>query len=503
LTVVPSLGSPADDRRCAWLLFFFLNAVFILTSTGRIRTQDEHMTLLTTESLALRQTTELPAGGVTEGFYGRYDLRGRPRSAYGFAHPGALVPWFVAGNSVMPRLPGMTARAAGFGVEFLVVLSSATFSAATVAIAFLLFRTVGIGLRPSLLAALTLAFATPIFAYSAWMFSEPLITLLLVAAAYACFGIAAAQGISARRGFWAGLFLGCAVLVRPTAIIFAPVFVLAILVSQKRKGLIAAVDLTLMVGLGATLALAYNAAVFGSPFEFGYPAVAEGEKQLNTFHTPILHGLRGYLFTPGKSIFIFAPTIVLSLAAIPRLWRQNRGLTVLVCGAPLALLLFFSRYTQWEGGFSYGPRYLVPSLTLLGLALGSFFSEAVSEPNRRLLYLGYAAVVVGFAVQVIGIATSFIEAAMNGGYYDAHWDYRMDYNAIGGQLRLLAHYLTDPHPAPAGFGFDRWFVFLYKVGFPQPLLWAIAIPVLLVAIACGVGLYRCVRAGNRERVAVI
>ena len=485
------------DRRCAWLLFFFLNAVFILTSTGRVHTQDENMTLLTTESLALRQTTELAPQEITRGFYGRYDVRGHARSAYGFAHSALLVPWFMVGT-LAQYLSGLSATAVSFAVAFPVVLSSATFSAGTVAMMFMLFRALAAPLGVSLMAALAVAFSTPIFAYSAWMFSEPLLTFLVVSAAYACFGLADTEELSARRGFWAGLLLGYAVLVRPTAIILAPLFVLAILVARRRQGVRPAIDLVLMVVLGAAFTLAYNAAVFGSPFEFGYPDVAEGGRQLNTFRTPVFRGLMGFLFAPGKSIFIFAPAILLSIAAMPRLWRRNKGLAVAAYAAPIAYLLFFSRYTSWEGGFSYGPRYLVPALTLLAVGVAAFFHES---PKRWRVF-GYALVLAGFAVQVLGISVSFTEAAVNG-YYDPRWDYRMDYNAVGQHLRVLSKYLSDPNPAPAGVGFDRWFVFLHREGFSTAALWGMAAPVLCVAFASAFGLYRCVRQQRKNAPAMV
>src|ERR1019366_6825643 len=46
------------------------------------------------------------------------------------------------------------------------------------------------------------------------------------------------------------------------------------------------------------------------------------------------------------------------------------GLAVVGAATPVVYLLFFATYTQWEGGYSYGPRYLVPALALLGLGIG-------------------------------------------------------------------------------------------------------------------------------------
>jgi hypothetical protein len=78
--------------------------------------------------------------------------------------------------------------------------------------------------------------------------------------------------------------------------------------------------------------------------------------------------------------------------------------------------------------------------------------------------------VAGVLVQVISISTSFLEDQATGRYYDAQWNYRMEYSSIMGQGRLLLHYVTTSQPAPIGLGFDRWFVFLRKAGVSRGLL---------------------------------
>jgi hypothetical protein len=86
---------------------------------------------------------------------------------------------------------------------------------------------------------------------------------------------------------------------------------------------------------------------------------------------------------------------------------------------------------------------------------------------RKLAVLLFAA---GMFVQVISISTSFLEDQATGRYYDAQWNYRMEYSSIVGQGRLLLHYTTTSQAALIGLGFDRWFVFLGKAGVSSSLL---------------------------------
>lgn len=479
-------------RRIAWMLFLLLNALFVLTSTGRIHTQDENMTELTVVNLVERGTTELAPEQLPNGlFFGRYDVQGKPRPAYGFGQAAFLAPWYLAGKAVAAMVPAISTAAANAVIIFFVVLSSATFAAAAAALAFLLFSRFGIPLRESLVAAFVLALGTQLFAYSAWMFSESLIAFLMVAAALICFGDAAAGAITPRKAVWAGLLLGTAVLVRPTTVVLVAVFGAAVLISSRRSGVRPALLLMSMAGLVSTLLLAYNSAVFGSPLQFGYPDVIENQPAVGLLQNPLWVGLRGFLLTPGKSIFIFSPPVIAALVALPGSWRRNRGLAALAAGAPLVSLLFFSFTTYWEGGFCYGPRYMLPASTLLCLGLGCYFADA----TRRQRILGYGLALIGFAVQIVGIAIDYVEPARLGGYYDPHWKYRLEYNAILLHLRTIAEYWSGDGST---LTWDRWWVFLTANGIPASVVAAMFAGVALTAIIAAVALCRRYQEGRRE-----
>ena len=178
--------------------------------------------------------------------------------------------------------------------------------------------------------------------------------------------------------------------------------------------------------------------LFGGPFEFGYPATAESAKRLNTFDTPLWKGLYGFLLSPGKSVFIFAPPVILALAGVGRLWRRERGVATVAVAFPLLYLFFYARYTQWEGGYCVGPRYLVPSIVLLCLALGPVLAEGTAARARGIALVLLA---LGAFVQCVSLATSFMEDQVpRGNYYDANWTYRLGYS-LSGQIHLLLKYL--------------------------------------------------------------
>jgi hypothetical protein len=454
----------------------FLNFLYFLFSSGRVHTIDEVSPAFQTESLAKHGTTAIPQAVEAKMFFGTFDRFGRPQSGYPPGQALAMLPWYATGMFVAKHLPGVPSDPHNFG-DFFLTGESAFSSALAAALALYIFLQLGIAPKISMMAAGILAFATPLAAYSGWLFSEPLAAALLLGAAAVLFAQAQGTPIFISRALGAGALLGGATWVRPTNVIVVPVFLVALLLRGRERRWSAAVALALGAGAGVALLLWRNAYLHGNPFDFGYPSTAEGGKAILTFGTSLTAGLLGFLVSPGKSIFLFSPPILLALLGLPRLWRRDRGLAVVVAAVPVVYLLFFASYTLWEGSYSYGPRYMVPALALLGLGIG----PALEQASRGTRLLAIAVFVVGFLVQALGSATSFLEADVVGGYYDAQYNYRTNFSPIPVHIHLLLHYSTSG-PAPIGRGFDKWWVFLSKAGVSTSALLIIA-GVLMVGVA--------------------
>jgi hypothetical protein len=311
--------------------------------------------------------------------------------------------------------------------------------------------------------------------------------------------------------------LGALIFVRPAHLIASPAFLLA-LVAQNgiKRSLKPALAALAAVIAAAIIYLLWNLSLYGSAFDFGYPVAAEGGKRLNSFETPLALGLFGFLFSPGKSVLLFAPPVVLALWGLPALWKEPRwrGLAVASTLMPITYLLFYSRYTQWEGGYCFGPRYLLPPLVLLCFGLGPLLARSAAPrgtsgrtssvggddgtvedasdlswstvgtlgirpreriPLRRVVPCLF---LVGVAVQLVGLSTSFLEDQASGSYYDDHWNYRLGHSPLLGQGSLLVKYLLSPIPAPLGKGIDRWFLFLAKGEFPSWFIFVILLPMI-------------------------
>ncbi|HET6142741.1 MAG TPA: hypothetical protein VFE02_04485 [Candidatus Acidoferrales bacterium] len=478
IETMPVENAGVSPRRIALVAacLLFLNFFYFLFSSGRVRTIDEVSADFQVESIAKHGTAAIPQAVAAKMFYGTMDRFGRPESPYPPGQALVMLPWYLTGRFVGKHLPGLPSNVRDIVSDFFLTGESAFSSALAVAFTLYIFLQLGIASKTSLMAAGILGLATPLAAYSGWLLSEPLAAALFLGAAAVLFALPLGSAISVRRALGAGALLGTAVWVRPTHVIMIPVFLVALLLREKEKGWSAATALVVGAGVGVTLLLWRNNYLHGSLFDFGYPSAAEGGKALNTFETPLTTGLLGFLASPGKSIFLFCPPVFLALAGLPRLWRRDRGLAFLAAAAPVVYLLFFATYTQWEGGYCYGPRYLVPALALLCLAVGPALNAGESKPvpgTRNVRLLAVAVFALGFFVQAIGTTTSFLEADVVGGYYDAMYNYRMGFSPIAMHVLLLKHYLSFG-AAPIGRGFDKWWVFLSKAGASTGALLAIA-----------------------------
>jgi hypothetical protein len=120
----------------------------------------------------------------------------------------------------------------------------------------------------------------------------------------------------------------------------------------------------------AGLLLWYNEVRFGSPFDTGYH-FDSGEG----FTTPLWEGLWGLLVSPYRGIFWFTPLFIASVAAWPAFARTHRLEAICSALMSLALLVVYSLWWMWWGGFAWGPRFLVPLSPFLVLWLAPWLEQ--------------------------------------------------------------------------------------------------------------------------------
>ncbi len=120
----------------------------------------------------------------------------------------------------------------------------------------------------------------------------------------------------------------------------------------------------------------------------------------------IAKAIAGYLVSPGLSVFLFAPPLILVLAVGRKAYRRWPLETSTLSLAAIAHLLMIASNKTWSGDLSYGPRYMVESIVLLMPLTLPAFEMAVERVPRRARIAVAAVMLVGFMVQIVGVSVS-------------------------------------------------------------------------------------------------
>ncbi|RME74848.1 MAG: hypothetical protein D6776_04390, partial [Planctomycetota bacterium] len=356
-TSPPAQRVPASAQLALFVLVF---AVGLLAGAGRPRVIDEYMVWLQAESLVQRGDLAVPQAERLGIWYGVRGRDGRPYAPYGPLHAALLAPAVRLGEPLAAWF-GIPASQRDLVRPFAAAhLCTLALAGCAVAIARLA-AACGASVRAACATGAVGVLCTAWLPYAGTLFSEPFAALLLLLA------LRPLAERRERRELVSGSWFAATLLLRPSHAVLAPAFALGWAVATPRRCSRALVRLALWalpVAVAAGWLLWYNAATYGDPFELGYPSHAEAGLPINTFDTPLVRGLFGLLASPGKSLPLHVPLLLLGCAALAALWRSRRAALLTALAALLTALLFFARYGQWEGGYAWGPRYLLPAATL-------------------------------------------------------------------------------------------------------------------------------------------
>lgn len=353
LSALHSPLSPSNAARWAGLAFVLCLALFSLSHLG-VQTSDDAATFAAAAAWWERGS---PAISHVRWLHervgvGRNGRDGELYTKYGIGQIGLGAALYGLGRTVMPR--GPTYDWAGFrlarsraAADLAQHLNTLLGSLVVALVVYALARRAGLG--AAALGALLLAAASPFWLAGRGFGSEVGTALGLLVAVL----LADAALSGQRRGllFLSALGVAFAALFRPAGLVFAAAY-LAWLWGRPRRDWLA---VGLGLGLGVAVLLGYNIYRFGSPWDAGYT----GGFQLHWL------GVAGLLVSPGRGLVFFAPW---ALAFVPAAWQAPgrrrdfwRGLTVGVA----VFCLFHAMWLEWEGGWAYGPRLLIPILPIL------------------------------------------------------------------------------------------------------------------------------------------
>ena len=408
--------SQVSDRRMALWLALILFGVYLLTYSGQIFSGDGMSMFSVAESFVKRG--ELNTDQLWTLFKSRNEIAadGESYAKYGFGTSLFVAPLYALAL-VLPSI----------GLVQTTVLGSAIPIALAGALVFLAARRLNFSQNVSIAVALLFGLATPAWVYARELWSEPYGLVTLFTAFY--FLLCYRNERHSRDALFAGIAFALAVATRVTNVALAPVFAwylvqaneFAATNSQSRppsadvpnragglREIVAAREASnrrvlffvLPVLVALLITAGYDWVRFGNPLATGY-------RSDETFDNPILLGVYGLLFSPGKGLFVYVPILAALPFAFAVFVKRFTREAILIFAVFVFYVLLFSAWYYWWGGTSWGPRFLTPTLPFLILALAPAVELTLQPGNKlRALFatIFFALCALSIAIELLGVS---------------------------------------------------------------------------------------------------
>ncbi len=293
---------------------------------------------------------------------------------------------------------------------------------------FLLIKSIsqklGASSNSSFLAALAFLFASPAFAYSVNLYQHHTSTFILLISIYSLINW---KGLLSLLIIWL-LFPLALAIDYPNVFILTPILFLSLLklisTNQTPDKLTINLDIIKLLLIPVfSLATLYfffwvHQQAYGNPWQLagtvqnirsidnsGKPvdprtldldpsiishleAISSEKSSLGLFNTRnFVNGLNILLFSPDRGIVNYWPIIFLALIGSYFLYRHSPYASAITISLFIINLLIYSAWGDPWGGWAFGPRYLIPGMAVLSIALSFFFENIRKKPLLLILFL--------------------------------------------------------------------------------------------------------------------
>lgn len=396
----PEVPSPPFRRHAA--LGGLLLAALLVSSLWRFpQGSDGTAMLATAESLLYRGTLAvdhsfLADDGISPS--ARLGADGRVYSKYGIGFPLLEIPVLAAAD--------LAAGATGADPAAARVVLLSLLNPALAALCCLLVASIAQGLGASSAQANVLGgscgLATLLGAHATSDGADVLLATLLTAAIAAL--ATYSRTLRFRAALGCGVALGYAVLTKSAFVIVVPAFAAGMLAIPRqarrqsrgptsRRELVAGWTAFLAPVAAAVVAtLALNTLRFGSPTANGYNAPI--------MTADMAQGMFALTLGLNKGLLWYAPPAVLGVVGCLRVRDGDTPVAAVTLLASASLALATSRFYDWGGGWTWGPRYLLPAVPALVAGCAPLLGSRIGRASVSV------AVAVGALVSLLGVVIS-------------------------------------------------------------------------------------------------
>jgi hypothetical protein len=390
-----SLSRAAQPTQAAILrLAFTIFGIYLLSSSWRFPIgEDGRATLATSRSLLTHRALAVDAAFASDEGYGpraKIGVDGRAYAKAGLGLPIAELP-FVATGVLMSKLAGLPEAQA---LAALLSLLNPLVSACAAIVVYRLCQTVGCSPLTALLATMAYAFGTLAWVYAGVDGTEPLQALCLV------LSLLLLIRYRSERHAWllsgSSVALAYAIVTKPANGVLVPAFGWYALSAVRARRLSWTETVPVLMRFAAPLAVCFLFLAWLNWFRFG--SVLETGYEPHAFMNHFVDGICGLIFSFNKGLVFYAPPLVLAPVGLWIMRRSQRGEAVLIAGASLTYVCLFAKFYNWGGGWSWGPRYLMPIVPLLMVPVARAAAAA-----RVWRFAGAGLFIAGLLVNGVGV----------------------------------------------------------------------------------------------------
>ena len=259
----------------------------------------------------------------------------------------------------------------------------------------LLFKSKKISFVTALIFGLT-SFLWP---YTETFLARPLAILFILLSIY--FILHNKENKKAVLPFAAGICLGLAAVSHPILLTVVPGVIIYGLIqfrSNKKSILLFVIALSVIFLLLASV----NYIRFGEIDQFGMSSIGTiADKKIKQ---DSLVGIQGYLFSPGRSIVLYFPIIVLYPLGTYCLYKQSKSLALLFLYISLVVILFTTISPRWDHTEWGSHRYHTPVIPFIAIAVGSAIMKFSQYKFMKVsvIFLSAIGFFVNFTASIVG-----------------------------------------------------------------------------------------------------
>lgn len=284
-------------------------------------------------------------------------------------------------------------------IHFVFLFLNSTIIATSAVVMFYLGKEIFKSERIGFVLSLIFGITSYIWPYTTSMFARPLGILFLMISIYLILHQKNRKGIVVP--FLAGFSIALSSLSHPHFLMLLPaVFVFGIYEFRKdKRHLMMFVSAVLIL----LLILGYlNYTVRDSFFQYvGFVDYPQFEQIAKGNFLEMFEGVYGFLFSPGRSIFLYFPLALVFPFGMYYLYKKDKGLSILLISLILITYLYVATSYWWYWNPYWGPhRFLLPLIPLITISLGSLISKFSTAARWKWSIVSLS--IVGFFVNLMG-----------------------------------------------------------------------------------------------------